>query len=389
MKRKIVFIIVASFMFMGVVSAASQWGNYKGFAIVKAFVSGKEFTTKSTPPILVNGQAMVPLSLLKTAGVPYTYDSKKMTVNVNKSAAPADPLKGVLKTLGDVHFSMIGGKTTAYVYFVRIDDEDSDWSLIDGKFQQLAKLNADNIEVRYIDEDGGELGTISIARSIYNDYQNGKLADLSEWWTVTGNLFKPVLTSKEIGKLQNAVGVVLTYDEDGEPLAQGSGFVIDDDVFVTNYHVVEGASSIIVKLDGTEYDITDWYYFENEEADLYGVRLSTKYSAGGNPIGLSPVYSLEYNTSIPAIGEKVYTIGSPQGFENTLSEGIVSSIRTYDGMTYIQHTADTDHGSSGGVLLNEKGEVIGVTSMGVDGTSLDFAIPIKYVVKELNDKLTP
>ncbi|MBO9596207.1 MAG: serine protease, partial [Cohnella sp.] len=196
--------------------------------------------------------------------------------------------------------------------------------------------------------------------------------------------FKPVLTSKEIGKLQNAVGVVLTYDEDGEPLAQGSGFVIDDDVFVTNYHVVEDASKIIVKLDGIDYDITDWYYFQNEEADLYGVRLSTKYSANGDPIGLSPSYSLDYNTAIPAIGEKVYAIGSPQGLENTLSEGIVSSIRTYDGMTYIQHTADIDHGSSGGVLLNEKGDVIGVTSMGVDGTSLEFAIPIKYVAKELN-----
>lgn len=385
MSRKILFILVASFMFMGVVSAASKWGNYKGFAIVKAFVSGKEFTTKSTPPIIVNGQAMVPLSLLKTAGVAYTYDSKKMTVNVNKAAAPAaDPLKGVLKTLGDVSFSMVGGETTAYVYFVRIDDEDSDWELIDSKFMQLAKLNADNIEVRYIDEDGSELGTISIASSIYNDFLNGKLADISELWTVTGNLFKPVLTSKEIGKLQNAVGVVNTYDEEGELLAQGSGFVIDDDMFITNYHVVEGASKIIVKLDGIDYDITDWYYFQNEEADLYGVRLSTKYSASGDPIGVSPAYSLDYTTALPAIGEKVYAIGSPQGFENTLSEGIVSSIRTYDGMTYIQHTADIDHGSSGGVLLNEKGDVIGVTSMGIDGTSLEFAIPIKYVIQELN-----
>ncbi|WP_027084866.1 S1C family serine protease [Cohnella panacarvi] len=384
MLRKMLFILVASFMFMGVVSAASQWGSYKGFAIVKAFVSGKEFKTKSTPPIVVNGQPMVPLSLLKTAGVPYTYDAKKLTVNVNKAAVPADPLKGVLRTLGDVSFSMVGGETTAYVYFVRIDDEDRDWEMIDGKFMQLAKLNADRIEVRYIDEDGSELGTISIDRSTYNDFLNGKLADISELWTVTGNLFKPVLTSKEIGKLQNAVGVVLTYDEDGELLAQGSGFVIDDDVFVTNYHVVEGASQIIVRLNGTDYDITDWYYFEDEEADLYGVRLSTKYSVNGDPIGSSPEYSLDYNTAIPAIGEKVYAIGSPQGFENTLSEGIVSSIRAYDGMTYIQHTADIDHGSSGGVLLNEKGDVIGVTSMGVDGTLLEFAIPIKYVVQELN-----
>lgn len=372
-------------MFMGVVSAASLWGNYKGFAIVKAFVAGKEYKA-STPPILVNGQVMVPLNLLKSAGVKYAYDSKKQTVSVDKvpAAAPADPLKGVLKSLGDVHFTMVGGKTTAYVYFERIDDEDSDWPLIDSKFQQLAKLNADNIEVDYTDEDGSLIGTVSIARSIYNDFQSGKLADISELWTVTGNLFKPVLTTKEIGKLQNAVGVVLTYDENGKPLAQGSGFVINDDVFVTNYHVVEDASKIVVKLDDVEYDVTDWYYFKNENADLYGVILSSKYSASGRAIGTPPAYSLEYNTAIPQVGEKVYAIGSPQGFENTLSEGIVSSIRSYDGLTYIQHTADTDHGSSGGVLLNEKGEVIGVTSMGVDGTSLDFAIPIKYVIKELN-----
>ena len=61
----------------------------------------------------------------------------------------------------------------------------------------------------------------------------------------------------------------------------------------------------------------------------------------------------------PIIGEKVYAIGSPRGFENTISEGIISQ---WQENNLMQISVPIDHGSSGGALINEYGEVVGITS---------------------------
>ena len=80
----------------------------------------------------------------------------------------------------------------------------------------------------------------------------------------------------------------------------------------------------------------------------------------------------------PKVGERIFTIGSPKGLENTFSSGEISQLRS-EGL--IQISAPIDHGSSGGVLLNEYGEAIGVTTSGYDdsGANLNFAVDIKYV----------
>lgn len=194
---------------------------------------------------------------------------------------------------------------------------------------------------------------------------------------------KKPLTAKEAAMLMDRVGIVYTYDINRNPIASGSGFVINGGMFITNHHVVEGSSGMLVKLDGTVYDTKGWWWFDNPTTDLHGTYLTTEYSEKGLPIGAMPTKSLPYNTDLPEVGDKVYAIGSPLGLENTISEGIVSGIREDTNTILIQHTADTDHGSSGGILLNEFGEVIGVTSSGVDGTNLDFAIPIQYVINEI------
>ena len=64
-------------------------------------------------------------------------------------------------------------------------------------------------------------------------------------------------------------------------------------------------------------------------------------------------------------GDRVYVIGSPNGkkFEGTVSSGIISADRTIDGLRYIQSDAAMSPGSSGGPLLDEKGEVIGLSEM--------------------------
>ena len=81
------------------------------------------------------------------------------------------------------------------------------------------------------------------------------------------------------------------------------------------------------------------------------------------------------------IGQTVFAIGNPLGLERTLSQGVISTTqRTFDGLAYIQTDAAINPGNSGGPLFNTRGEVIGITNMGIlGGEALGFAIPSRYV----------
>jgi hypothetical protein len=86
------------------------------------------------------------------------------------------------------------------------------------------------------------------------------------------------------------------------------------------------------------------------------------------------------NSNDVKVGDEVLLIGAPLGFEETISTGIVSAVRVSErGVRVIQTTAAASPGSSGGPLLNGKGEVVGVISFGaVEGQNINFAIPINY-----------
>lgn len=72
----------------------------------------------------------------------------------------------------------------------------------------------------------------------------------------------------------------------------------------------------------------------------------------------------------------MYAIGAPQGLELSLSEGLISGFRTFDGTRMIQTTAAISRGSSGGGLFDDRGNLIGITTMYMDeGQALNFAIP--------------
>ena len=95
-------------------------------------------------------------------------------------------------------------------------------------------------------------------------------------------------------------------------------------------------------------------------------------------VGNKNVPYLNVTNRKPVIGQKIYAIGSPRGLENTFSSGEISQLR---GDNVIQINAPIDHGSSGGVLLNEYGEAIGITSAGMDdsGANLNFAVDIDVI----------
>lgn len=176
----------------------------------------------------------------------------------------------------------------------------------------------------------------------------------------------------KIEKLSKSVLMLNIYDTKEELFATGSGFVaFENDVLVTNYHVIDKAYKIeAVDENDVVYSLDKVVAFD-EEKDLAILKFS-------NPTDLK---ALEvYNSSNISKGDEVIAIGSPLGLKNTVSKGIVSSIREDKETSIIQITAPISSGSSGGALLNENGKVIGVTFAGIeDGQNLNLAIPSNYI----------
>lgn len=177
---------------------------------------------------------------------------------------------------------------------------------------------------------------------------------------VRGSNNGKALTPEEIYRRCNpAVFTVKMPDR-----TQGSGFFINESgVAVTNYHVL-GASArgYVILADNRAYQIVE-VLKANQELDYAIFRVGISDKVPFLPISRKDV----------VIGEKAYAIGSPKGVNNTFSQGIVSQIRKH----LIQISVPIDHGSSGGALLNEYGEVIGITTSRVDSNAdLNFAIDI-------------
>jgi putative serine protease PepD len=170
--------------------------------------------------------------------------------------------------------------------------------------------------------------------------------------------------------------------------AEGSGFVYDTkgDI-ITNAHVVDGASSIKVQFkDGTI-----------AKATLVGKDESTDIAVIKVDVASSELHPLSLGTSSDVQpGQEVAAIGSPFGLAETMTAGIVSAVNrtitapnNYSISGAIQTDAAINHGNSGGPLLNNDGEVIGVNaqieSNSNDNAGVGFAIPIDAVKSVADD----
>ncbi|MBS1493527.1 MAG: tetratricopeptide repeat protein [Bacteroidetes bacterium] len=174
-------------------------------------------------------------------------------------------------------------------------------------------------------------------------------------------------------KYQDAIVVLYSYDFTGSPKAQGSGVIINEKGWiVTNFHIFEGCEKLQIVHKGDTIRYNDIVGVDIER-DL----LIIKIDQGTYP-------EIRTNGDIK-VGQKIYAIGSPLGLENTMSEGIISGTRSEVGkikQSFIQITASISPGSSGGAVLNGKGELIGISSMGMkEGSNLNFAIPINEIYK--------
>ena len=170
--------------------------------------------------------------------------------------------------------------------------------------------------------------------------------------------------------------------------ASGSGFVVDKNGYiVTNYHVVENATKIRVRLHNDPGEYRARVIGTDYETDLAIIKIDA-----GKP--LQPVTIA--NSDSVQVGDWAVAIGSPFGLEATVTAGIVSAIGRSPaqlGARAFQHFIQTDAainpGNSGGPLLNIRGEVIGVNTMiatsGRGSEGVGFALPVNMVARAYND----
>ncbi len=150
----------------------------------------------------------------------------------------------------------------------------------------------------------------------------------------------------------------------------GTGFAVaDGGRIVTNAHVVRGAKeATIVTADGTSRGKVEVLAYDASH-DLALLRVAD--------LALKPLPLGQSAAAKP--GQHVVAIGHPLGFGNTVSDGLVSAIRTLEQrkQIYLQISAPISPGSSGGPLFNDAGEVIGISTLVVNGgQNLNFAVPI-------------
>ena len=177
------------------------------------------------------------------------------------------------------------------------------------------------------------------------------------------------LTAVEIGKRADEVTVLIGTGDADLSIGLGSGFFMTPHLIATNYHVIKGASVIAYKRVGQE--------------KVHFIK-SVRYIDPHNDLAVLEVSPSSFkllclgDSDLVKKGEAVYVSGNPHGFEGTLSDGILSAIRKDFHIELLQITAPISPGSSGGPVLNGRGEVIGVATLSFkdDDTQLiNFAIP--------------
>jgi hypothetical protein len=173
-----------------------------------------------------------------------------------------------------------------------------------------------------------------------------------------------------IAKAANGAIVTIIAANNDKPIAQGTGFLVSaDGVIVTNYHVIETGNVAIVKFPGDTAFPVDGVLAADKVRDLAIIKIHGKTFrtlALGDSDGIQ-------------VGEEVVAIGNPLLLESTVSNGIISGVRTSkeQGGKFLQTTAPISPGSSGGPLFNIRGEVVGINTLYLEGgENLNFAIPV-------------
>lgn len=362
-------------------------GIKKGTAKVTATVGNKKYTCTVTVKDPILNQTKVELKIGESTILNITGNSKKVDWKSSKNTVVSVSKDGmvVAKGLGS---ATVTGTVDGKKYTCKVTVGGSRFYTAMNKitcFDELIatvvlenwgddelinyRANNDNIEIYDTETGSGDnfifrivpkkVGTSVITFTTSTD--DSKLE-------ITVNVIDTkkkakVLTAKEVYKNCSNATVQIVTD-----IGVGSGFFYDTGKVVTNYHVIKGAKKITVNFkDGTSYEVKNILSL-NDYLDLAVLSV---------PVSVTPLKLTQREVSS---GDTVYAIGSSLGIlTDTFTNGMVTNANRYiDDIHFIQTNAAITNGNSGGPLLNEYGEVIGInTWQYVDGQNLNFAISIE------------
>lgn len=202
---------------------------------------------------------------------------------------------------------------------------------------------------------------------------SGAAAKMPDWRPLAASLQRPAGRSRlgaedVFATVGRSVYVVIAARTEDELRAKkgrfGSAVAMDERTVVTNCHVIDEMSAILLRQGGQTMRATPSGGDEATDRCLMTV----------SPGRLSAVPGIRAWEDL-RVGETVYSIGAPKGLEATLGQGLVSGLRTIKGLRYVQTTAPISQGSSGGGLFDSAGNLVGITTFHIrDADGLNFAI---------------
>lgn len=209
-------------------------------------------------------------------------------------------------------------------------------------------------------------------RNMYNKFEQNSSFNQVQQLSSHQNISKQELSFEELAQLASSVVMIGVHNKKGEAVSSGSGIIISEEGYIlTNFHVIQGGAfySVRIENDNNIYKTDNVIKYHNV-FDLAVIRIDRKCN-----------YLKMYNQPKPLVrGQKVVAIGSPLGLFNSVSDGIISGFRNINMMDMIQFTAPISNGSSGGAVLNMYGEVIGISTAGIDeGQNINLAVDYKVI----------
>ena len=200
------------------------------------------------------------------------------------------------------------------------------------------------------------------------------------WRNTPANGLEATAISK-VAKNRASSATVSIYAKDyswEDYVFRGSGFFVAPQVIATNFHVIEDKGKSRVK--------SMIAYKHSKKKRLHPVKyvraVDKKHDLAILQVSVSSVNPLYLGDSRAVESlDKVYIVGNPLGYEGKFSQGIVSGEEEIEGVKYIQTDAAISPGSSGGPMINNQGEVIGVATLShmYIGQNLNFAIPSNHL----------
>jgi serine protease Do len=176
-------------------------------------------------------------------------------------------------------------------------------------------------------------------------------------------------------KVSPSVWAVRGLDASERPFSYGSGVVIGPERMITNCHVLAKAKAVQVRRENVSYEAK----LEHADAERDLCTLTIKGFT-------APAVRIRGMVDLK-VGQRVYAVGNPERLTLTLSEGLISGLRSEDPqLPPIQTSAPISQGSSGGGLFDSEGQLVGITTLILVGRAriaqnLNFAMPAEWILE--------